>query len=108
MHACARHGTWVAETLAGTVIAAGAGPLGDLWLHLRPCWRPVSPSGIEDHGGRAAPHAVEIQPKAARIHEPARPRVNDVRGRALADGWLLATDGACGEEHRQHDDLCSF
>ena len=43
MHTAPRHRPRFAESGAGTVIAAGARPFGDLWLHLRPRWRPVSP-----------------------------------------------------------------
>src|SRR5580765_3914072 len=59
-HAGTRHGAGIAESRAGSVIAEGARKFGDLWLHLRPRWCPVFPSGIEDDRGRAAPHAVEI------------------------------------------------
>src|SRR5271154_2274401 len=93
-----RHGTGIAKSIAGTVIAAGARPLCDLWLHLRPHWRPVSPSGIEDDRRRAAPHAIEIQPKSTGVNELAGLRVNDVRGSAAAARSLLAGNGNGGDE----------
>src|SRR5208282_3453298 len=94
-----RHGTWIAKSIAGTVIAAGARPLCDLRLHLRPHWRPVTPSGIENNCGRPAPHAIEIQPKSTGVNELPGLRVNDVRGRAAAARSLLAGNGNGGDEH---------
>jgi hypothetical protein len=101
VHAGTRHRTGVAESRASTVIAAGARPFGDLWLHLRPRWRPVSPSGIEDDRGRAAPHAVKIQPKSVYGNECAGLRIKDVRGGAAAARYLLAGDRDCGDERYQ-------
>src|SRR5271163_4406661 len=96
-----RHGTWIAKSIAGTVIAAGARPLCDLWLHLRPHWRPVSPSGIEDDRRRAAAHAVEIQPKSTGVNELAGLRVNHVGGNAACS---LLAGGGCGEERCQEQE----
>ena len=72
------------ESRAGTIIAAGTRPFGDLRLHLRPRWRPVSQSGIENDCGRAAPGVVEIQAEAVDGNEFAGLGINGIRGRAGA------------------------
>jgi hypothetical protein len=66
---CYANGAGLAEPRAGTVVAADARPLGDIWLHPRPRRRPVFKSGVEDDRGRAAARTVEIQPKSTRINE---------------------------------------
>ena len=95
-HARARHGAGFAESCASAIVAADARPFGDLRLHLRPGRCPVFPAGIENDRGRAAPHAVEVQPKSPRVDELTGPRVNDVRGIAATAGRNDA-----GHEHNQ-------
>src|SRR5215469_8624534 len=60
-HAGARHRAGIAETRPGAIVAAGTRPLRDPRLYDRPDGSPVLPTGIEDHGGRTASHAVDIQ-----------------------------------------------
>jgi hypothetical protein len=79
----ARQGTRIAKSSAGTVVAAGARPLSDLWLNFRPSGRPVSPTGIKNNRGRPAPHAVEIQPEATHVNQLAGARVHKIRWREL-------------------------
>src|SRR5262249_52337279 len=101
LHARARVGTCIAETGAGAVIAAGAGPLRDLRLYDRPDWRPIFPARIEHDRGRASSRAIEIQPGSLGRHELPGSRIELITRSGIYRGGYAA-------EHRERTKQCQY